>query len=55
MIPIQQYALALLVGVIIGSIFTALHLSIPVPDKIEGVLAVFGIFLGMILVKHFMS
>ena len=49
-----EAALALGVGVIIGIIFAYLRLPVPTPDKIEGVLWVVGIFVGMVVVKYFM-
>ncbi len=50
----QEMAIALGVGIVIGIIFSFLKLPVPTPDKIEGVLGVVGIFVGMILVKQFL-
>ncbi len=44
--------LALAVGAVIGAAFSLLKLPIPAPDKLEGVLGIIGIFVGMILVKY---
>ena len=48
-----QIGLALIVGLVIGVIFSLLKLPIPAPDNIEGIIGIVGIFIGMILVKQF--
>ena len=47
--------LALIVGIIVGFIFSLFKLPIPAPNAIEGVLGIIGIFIGYKLlewVKH---
>lgn len=41
--------LALLVGMVLGSVTTLLKLPLPAPTSIIGILAIFGIWLGFIL------
>jgi len=50
---IERIILPFIVGLIIGGIFSFLKLPVPTPDKIEGVIGVIGIFIGMFLVKTF--
>lgn len=44
--------LAIVVGIVLGGIFTLLKLPIPAPDNIDGILGIFGVFAGMVLVKY---
>ena len=47
--------LALIVGIIVGFIFSLFKLPIPAPNAIEGVLGIIGIFIGYKLlewIKH---
>jgi len=41
-----------IVGLVIGSIFTFLKLPIPAPGVLAGVIGIFGIYLGMIIIKY---
>ncbi len=41
------------VGVGIGALFTLLHLPVPAPPTLSGVLGIGGIFFGMWLMQYF--
>jgi len=45
--------ISLLVGLVVGAIFSLLKLDIPAPNSLNGVLGIVGLFLGYILVKRF--
>ncbi|HIQ10101.1 MAG TPA: XapX domain-containing protein [Euryarchaeota archaeon] len=47
----QSLAMAFLTGFIVGVIFKLLKLPVPAPSTWEGVIGVFGIFLGYLVVK----
>lgn len=49
---LQQLVASLLVGVVVGAIFSALRLPIPAPRALAGVLGITGIYLGYELVTH---
>ena len=51
----EKLLLPLLVGIIMGLIFSLMKLPLPTPDKIEGVIGVAGVFIGMLLVKYFIK
>lgn len=42
--------LALVVGVIFGAIVTALRLPLPAPNALPGIVAIFGVYLGALIV-----
>ncbi len=46
---------SLFVGIIVGIIFSVFKLPIPAPSAIEGIIGIFGIWLGYIMVSHFMK
>ena len=50
---INEMLLAGGVGLVIGGVFGLMKLPLPTPDKIEGVIAVIAVFVGMTLVKQF--
>lgn len=43
--------LALLTGLLTGSVFAAIEAPIPAPPNLAGVLGIFGIYLGYVLVE----
>ncbi|WP_435075796.1 XapX domain-containing protein [Halorubrum sp. HHNYT27] len=43
---------ALVVGVTVGALFAFLHVPIPAPPELPGVMAIVGIYLGFKLVTH---
>ncbi len=43
--PLQEIE-AFLVGMVVGLIFTRLHLPVPAPPALAGVLGIVGIYLG---------
>ncbi len=45
--------IALAVGIVIGAIFKALKLPVPVPRDFAGILGVMGMFIGALLVDLF--
>ena len=46
---------AFAVGIVIGAIFTFLKLPIPAPGVLVGVIGIFGIYLGMVIIKIFLK
>ena len=42
----MQYALAILAGLIVGGVFSAIKLPLPAPPTLVGVLGIVGIYLG---------
>lgn len=46
---------ALGTGIIVGVVFTLLKLPIPAPPVLSGIMGIFGIFLGYLLVQQFMK
>ena len=46
--------ISLLVGLIVGVIFSLLKVDLPAPNTLNGVLGIVGLFLGYILVKRFL-
>ncbi len=53
----KELALALIAGVMVGFIFKAIHLPLPAPPVLAGILGILGIYLGGIgydwVVLHF--
>ena len=45
--------LSLLTGLLTGALFRFLHIPIPAPPNIAGIMGIVGIFLGYALVEHF--
>jgi len=43
--------MSFITGLVLGMVFSFLNLPIPAPSKIEGVIAIFGIFLGYLIAK----
>ncbi|QOL24911.1 DUF1427 family protein [Thalassotalea sp. LPB0316] len=54
-----EVLLALLTGIIVGIIFTALKLPIPAPPVLSGIVGIFGVYLGSVgynwIVERFFS
>jgi XapX domain-containing protein len=48
---VKEIVLALFAGLIVGGFFSILRLPIPAPQNIAGVMGIFGIFLGYLIVK----
>ena len=46
-------ALSLLTGLLTGALFRLLHIPIPAPPNIAGIMGIVGIFLGYALIEHF--
>ena len=42
----MQYALAILAGLIVGVVFSAIKLPLPAPPTLVGVLGIVGIYIG---------
>lgn len=42
---------SLIVGMWVGVIFTLFHLQIPAPPVLSGIIGIFGVYLGMIVVN----
>ena len=49
----QLTVLALLTGLLAGALFRFLHVPIPAPPELPGVMGIVGIFLGYKLIDHF--
>ena len=47
----KEVLLALFSGLVVGGFFSVLRLPIPAPQNLAGVMGIFGIFLGYIIVK----
>jgi len=47
--------LALVTGLVVGLIFSAVKLPIPAPPVLPGIIGIFGIYLGALLWKSFTS
>ena len=45
--------LSLLTGLLTGALFRLLHIPIPAPPNIAGIMGIVGIFLGYALIEHF--
>jgi XapX domain-containing protein len=41
-----------IVGLVLGAVFTLLKLPIPAPGVLAGVIGIFGIYLGMVIIKY---
>lgn len=50
----MQTLISLIVGIVVGAIFTAFKLPVPAPGVIEGVVGIVGIYLGMAILKVLM-
>lgn len=50
--PVNEVALALLVGVTVGAIFSLVGLPIPAPRALSGVMGIIGIYLGYKLATY---
>lgn len=46
------FSQALVVGIIVGIVFTIIKIDIPGPTKIESIIGIIGLFIGMIIVEH---
>lgn len=51
----SQVALALLAGLIVGLVFSAIKLPVPAPPVLSGVAGIVGIYLGSILYQWIMQ
>ena len=49
----QLTVLALLTGLLAGALFRFLHVPIPAPPELPGIMGIVGIFLGYKLIDHF--
>ncbi len=49
----QITVLALLTGLLAGALFRFLHVPIPAPPELPGVMGIVGIFIGYKLIDHF--
>ena len=47
----MKILLSFITGMVLGAVFSILHLPIPAPDKLEGVVGVVGIFVGYLIAK----
>ena len=47
----KEVLLALLTGTAVGALFSLIKLPIPAPQNIAGIMGIFGIFLGYLIVK----
>jgi len=44
---------SLIVGMLCGGIFTVFKLPVPAPGVLPGIVGIVGIYLGYLIVKHF--
>lgn len=44
---------SLVVGMICGGVFTLVKLPIPAPGVLPGVIGIIGVYIGYVIVKHF--
>ncbi len=51
----NEVILALLSGLIVGVIFTAIKLPIPAPPVMSGVVGIIGVYLGSVVYTNFIS
>lgn len=51
----RELVLALLAGLIVGSIFKLLKLPLPAPPVLPGIMGIVGIYLGGILMQRFIE
>ena len=42
---------SLVVGMIVGAILKLLHLPVPAPNNVAGILGIVGLFLGYMIIK----
>lgn len=49
----QLTVLALLTGLFAGAFFRFLHVPIPAPPELPGIMGIVGIFVGYRLIDHF--
>ena len=42
-------------GIIIGAIFAMMRFKPPSPDNLSGILGIVGIYVGWVLVRHFIK
>lgn len=47
--------LALIAGLVLGGVMTALNLPLPAPTSIVGIVGIFGVWLGYSLVERIMN
>ncbi|GLX86318.1 XapX domain protein [Thalassotalea loyana] len=54
-----EILLALVTGIVVGIVFTALKLPIPAPPVLSGIVGIFGVYLGNVgynwIVERFFS
>ncbi len=48
---INTVLLSFATGFVVGAVFRMVHLPIPAPDNIAGVMGIFGIFAGYVLLR----
>ena len=44
--------IALIVGIVVGAVFSSLKLPVPAPEALSGVLGIFGIYIGHKTVEY---
>lgn len=47
----SEILLSLATGAVVGAIFTLLKLPVPAPGVFAGIIGIFGIYLGMVIVN----
>jgi XapX domain-containing protein len=47
----SQALLSFLTGAVVGGIFTLLKLPLPAPSVLAGIIGIFGVYAGMVLVN----
>lgn len=52
---LKDIVLALITGMIVGGVFSLMRLPTPAPQSLAGVVGIFGIWLGFILVRMFVK
>ena len=53
MLLLKTHFLSLFVGILLGAVFSLLRLPIPAPNNLAGILGIFGVFVGFLIVNHF--
>lgn len=50
---LKEIFYSLLTGLVMGGVFSGLKLPIPAPTAFSGIVGIFGIYLGYVLVQKF--
>ncbi len=48
---VQLVTLSFVTGFVVGAVFRVLHLPIPAPDNLAGIMGIIGIFVGYVILK----